>query len=130
MTHGERNNNPGNIRHVPGVVWQGQSAVQTDPAFVQFDDPIYGIRAIARIMKSYEKRGIDTLADAINRWAPPNENDSEAYVTDVCDRCGVNPDTRLDFSQVMPSLVKAIIHHENGEVIYTEDQINRGIALS
>ena len=53
-------------------------------AFVQFDDPVYGIRAIARIMKSYEREGINTLAKAIDRWAPPNENNSQAYIDDVC----------------------------------------------
>lgn len=130
MTRGERNHNPGNIRLVPGVQWLGESSTQTDDAFVQFSDPIYGIRAIARIMASYERRGLNTLADAINRWAPPNENDSDAYVTDVCKQCGVEPDDVVDFKMVMPQLVKAIIRHENGEVIYTEDQINRGIALA
>jgi len=130
MTRGERNNNPGNIRHVPGMDWVGQSVTQTDDAFVQFTDPIYGIRAITRIMKSYERQGIETVADVIDRWAPPNENNSEAYVTDVCNRCGVQPDDRVDFVAIMPNLIKAIIHHENGENIYTDDQINKGISLA
>jgi len=130
MTRGERNNNPGNIRHVPGVDWVGQAATQADDAFVRFTDPIYGIRAITRIMKSYERQGIETVADVIDRWAPPNENNSEAYVTDVCNRCGVQPDDRVDFVAIMPNLIKAIIHHENGENIYTDEQINQGIALA
>lgn len=130
MTRGERNNNPGNIRHVPGTVWQGQSAQQTDDAFVQFTDPVYGIRAIARIMRAYEKQGIHTLADAIDRWAPPNENNSSAYVSAVCQECGRNPDETLSLDSIMPRLVRAIIHHENGEVIYTDDQISQGIALA
>jgi len=130
MTRGERNNNPGNVRHVVGVTWQGQCATQTDDAFVQFTDAVYGIRAISRIMKSYERQGLNTIAEAIDRWAPPNENNSEAYVNDVCTQCGVQPDDHVDFAAIMPQLVKAIIHHENGGNIYSDAQINQGIALA
>lgn len=130
MTRGERNNNPGNIRHVQGVTWRGQSVDQPDDAFVTFDDPVYGIRAIVRIMRSYERQGLNTIAEAIDRWAPPNENNSDAYVTDVCTRIGCEPDDHVDFNAVMAQLVKAIIHHENGENIYTDDQVNQGIALA
>lgn len=130
MTRGEANSNPGNIRQVRGVTWVGQSIVQADDAFVQFQSPVYGIRAIARILKSYDREGIHTLAEAIDRWAPPNENNSSAYVSDVCQRCGVNPDTTVVLSAMLPEVVKAIIHHENGECIYNDDQINQGIALS
>lgn len=127
---GFENNNPGNIRHVPGVTWVGQRDTQTDPAFVQFKDPIYGIRAIARILKSYEARGLDTIEQAIDRWAPPNENNSVAYVADVCERCGVEPNDKVDFSAIMPRLVKAIIWHEEGSTPYSDDEINHGIALA
>jgi hypothetical protein len=127
---GERNNNPGNIRHVAGVTWQGQSATQTDAAFVQFDDPVYGIRAIARILLSYEREGIHTIEDAIDRWAPPNENNSAAYVKAVAEDCDISPDAMISLTSYLPCLIKGIIRHENGEQPYTDDQINRGIALA
>ena len=130
MTRGIANNNPGNIRHVLGVTWQGQAPVQTDPAFVDFIDPVWGIRAIVRIMRAYKKEGLNTIAEAIDRWAPPNENNSTAYVADVCSHIGCLPNDFLDFDTVMPDLVKAIIKHENGEQPYTDDQISRGIALA
>lgn len=130
MTRGESNANPGNIRQVRGVTWVGQSVVQSDDAFVQFQSPLYGIRAIARILRSYERRGINTLGEAIDRWAPPNENNSQAYVSDVCQRCHVPADTLVNFEIVMPLVVKAIIFHENGQCIYTDDQIVKGIALA
>jgi hypothetical protein len=122
--------NPGNIRHVPGTVWQGQSATQTDPAFVQFDDPVYGIRAIVRIMLSYEREGLTTYQKVIDRWAPPNENNSAAYVEDVCSRCLSQPSDFVDFAHDMPNLVSAIIWHENGEQPYTLEQIAQGVALA
>jgi hypothetical protein len=130
MTRGEMNSNPGNIRHVPGVVWQGQSLTQSDPSFVQFDDPVYGIRAIVRIMRSYEREGIHTVGDAIDRWAPPNENNSSAYVNDVCARCDIGATDPVSLDSIMPQLVSAIIFHENGQDIYTADQVSQGIALA
>jgi hypothetical protein len=129
-TRGENNNNPGNIRHVTGVVWRGQADIQSDPAFVQFTDPVYGIRAIARIMKSYEREGINTIGEAIDRWAPPNENNSVSYVADVCTRCKRTADETLSLDAIMPQLVQAIIWHEEGSMPYTGDQISQGIALA
>ena len=130
MTRGERNGNPGNIRIVHGITWVGQSDTQTDELFVQFKDPIYGIRAIVRIMRAYKRQGLLTLSEAIDRYAPPNENNSEAYVTSVCTQCGVNPDDAVDFDTIMPQLVSAIIRHENSEMIYMPAQIADGIALA
>jgi hypothetical protein len=130
MTRGERNNNPGNVRHVAGVTWQGQAPEQTDSAFVQFSDPVYGIRAIVRIMRSYERQGINTVGEAIDRWAPPNENNSAAYVAAVCKDCNVGPDEPVSLETIMPKLVRAIIQHENGEDIYSDEQLSQGIALA
>lgn len=129
-TRGFLNNNPGNIRIVPGTTWEGQSPIQTDGAFVQFTDPVYGIRAIARILMSYARRGINTIQAAINRWAPPNENNSQAYVTAVCASCNLKPLQNVSLTAIMPQLIAAIILHENGEQPYTEDQINQGITLA
>jgi hypothetical protein len=130
IPRGIRLNNPGNIRHVLGVTWKGQSALQRDDQFVEFDDAVYGIRAIARIMHSYENEGIYTIAKAIDRWAPPNENNSVAYVAAVCHECGIGADDAVSLDSIMPQLIKAIIRHENGEMPYTADQIDQGISLA
>jgi len=126
---GVRNNNPGNIRK-SGTVWMGMSATQTDPSFVQFVAPEYGIRAIAKIMKSYRALGLNTVREVIRRWAPPSENNTDAYVAAVCAECSVKPDDTIDLETIMPLLVKAIIYHENGCCPYTDQQINSGIALA
>jgi hypothetical protein len=131
VTRGERNNNPGNIRRVAGVVWEGEAADQSgDDAFVIFTTPVYGIRAIARIMLSYAREGLDTVEQIIDRWAPPNENNSIAYVDAVCTECMVQPSDVIDVQTMMPDLIKGIIQHENGEMIYTDLQIDAGIALA
>lgn len=131
MTRGERNFNPGNIRRVAGVIWDGEAADQSsDDAFVVFTDPIYGIRAIVRIMLSYAREGLNTVQKIIDRWAPPNENNSLAYVNAVCTECSVEPTDTIDVSITMPLLIKGIIQHENGEMIYSDVQIDTAIGLA
>jgi hypothetical protein len=129
-TRGIRNNNPGNVRRTPGIPWKGMSEVQNDTDFLTFDSPEYGIRAIVRILRSYERLGLRTIYDIINRWAPPNENNSEAYVLDVCAHCGIKPDDKVSIENIMPQLVRAIIQHENGTCPYTEIQIQTGIGIA
>jgi hypothetical protein len=128
IPRGIRNNNPGNIRH--GADWQGMSPHQDDPDFVTFLSPPWGIRAIVRILRSYQARGIKTIGAAIDRWAPPNENDTEAYTRSVCGECGLDAGAMVSFDNIMIPFVKAIIRHENGEQPYTDDIIRMGIDLA
>lgn len=130
IPRGILNNNPGNIRRVETTAWKGQEQTQTDPSFVQFVTAEYGIRAIVRIMESYKRDGLHTIQQAISRWAPPNENNTPAYVMGVCSDCGVKPNDVVDYNAIMPMLVKAIISHENGEMPYSDDQIAKGISLA
>lgn len=130
MARGIRNNNPGNIRHGSSQ-WQGMSVEQTDGEYIQFDDPVYGIRAMARLLKNYQsKYGLDTISEIISRWAPPNENITAAYVKSVSEKLGVAPDHKIDVASALPRLVPAIIFHENGLQPYSETQILKGIQLA
>lgn len=121
---GIRNFNPGNIRHVKGVRWQGMAVAQGDTEFVQFTAPRWGIRAIARVLITYQDKRlakdgsrIDTVREFIERWAPPSENNTNAYTTSVARALGLHPDYEgvdvYDFD-VMRTLVSAIVRHENG----------------
>ncbi len=130
MTRGIRNNNPGNIRHGSSQ-WQGMSAEQTDPNFVQFDDPIYGIRALAKLLQNYQRiYKLYTIREIINRWAPPSENITGAYVDNVARLVGVAPDIQININEHISPMVKAIITHENGEQPYSGKQIAQGISLA
>lgn len=85
---GLRNNNPLNIHHSASR-WQGVRAEQTDKAFVQFTSMMMGYRAAWRILESYynhfEAQQVPfTARNIILRWAPPDENDSEAYIRSIC----------------------------------------------
>lgn len=128
MTREERLNNPGGIKHSPAV-WVGQSPDQPDSVFVKFQAPRFGIRAIVKTLESYVFRdGITTLGAAIERWAPPVENDTQAYIADVCQRCGSTADSPL--KPKSPAVVRAIIIHENGECIYPDSVLTDGINLA
>jgi hypothetical protein len=129
---GLRNNNPGNIRR-GGERWQGLApdSAQTDPAFWRFLAPEWGIRAIVRILRTYQARGLVTVRGIIGRWAPPTENDTDAYVAAVARQLNVSPDDVLTLTgDQLITLVKAIIRHENGIQPYSDATITRGIELA
>lgn len=84
---GIRNNNPLNIRHSKDQ-WQGAATTQTDKSFVQFQSMAYGYRAAWKILDTYclnfrRERKPYNVRNVIGRWAPPVENDTEAYIRQV-----------------------------------------------
>ena len=84
---GIRNNNPLNIRHSADR-WQGARVEQTDTEFVQFESMAYGYRAAWKVLDTYfltfkRERKPYMVRNIIARWAPPTENDTDAYVRQV-----------------------------------------------
>ena len=74
-------------------------------------------RPIWTAAKSIEHAKFDPQALPRMLWAPPVENNTDAYVAHVCQRLGVAPDHPLDFDgnpQVYLHLARAIAYHENG----------------
>ncbi|HBR8944414.1 structural protein [Klebsiella pneumoniae] len=130
---GIRNNNPGNIRW--GDDWQGlvSESQRTDKSFCQFKTPEYGIRAMIIILRNYQRKyGLSTVSGIIKRWAPPNENNTQAYINSVAKATGVSPDQRIDTkdSRFMMKLLQAIIQHENGQQPYGFDVFERAVELA
>lgn len=131
LTRGVRNNNPGNIRHALGVKWQG--AIKGDDAsFVTFASPEMGVRALVRTLLTYQNRhNLHTIAGIIDRWAPPVENNTTAYVLAVAKAVGVAPTAMIDVDSaaIMRPLVEAIIAHENSGYRYPASVISEGLRL-
>jgi len=127
-TRGIRNNNPGNLEN-NGIRWQGLASRQTDPRFYQFQEPLWGIRALARTLKTYrDTHGLQTPREIISRWAPAFENNVDAYARAVGQAVGVDPDSPIpDDAGSRLKLVKAIIQHENGAQPYPDSLIRDGI---
>ncbi len=126
---GIRNHNPGNIRYT-GTAWKGLATPPSDGAFCIFTEPKFGLRALAILLRNYKRYyGICTVAGIINRYAPSNENDTNAYVASVCKQAGFSESEQLDTESeaVLLPLMKAIIKHENGVQHYSDEQILEGI---
>ncbi len=133
IPRGIRNNNPGNIRW--GDNWQGlkKDGKQQDPSFCVFTNAVYGIRALAKVLKNYQRLyGLNTPRKIINRYAPPNENQTLAYINSVAQQLGMTPDTEVNLTEtgVLTVFIKAIIRHENGIQPYKDETIQKGIELS
>ncbi len=142
-TRGVRNNNPGSIDYNPRNQWQGQLGLELQvgraaPRFARFDSPENGIRALAKLLLNYRgkdgmpgvgKPGIDTPLEFINRWAPSNENDTQAYASSVAKRLNVGVRDVIDISkpQTLKALVEAIIMHENGYMPYKDSVVEEGV---
>lgn len=127
---GIRNNNPGNIRH--GANWQGleEKSRELDTAFCVFKSPVWGIRALAKVLINYKKiHGLNTVRGIISRYAPPNENQTLAYIQSVAKQLEVYPDTVIDIEErgILTVLIKAVIRMENGVQPYSDETIQQGI---
>ena len=101
---GIRNNNPLNIRR-SGDKWQGLRVLQEDREFFQFSEMKWGWRAAFRLLchTYYGKYKLRTIRDIITRWAPPKENNTEAYIRSGTDRIGIGSDKELGDPQTHPT---------------------------
>lgn len=133
---GVRNNNPGNIDR-SAVAWQGEvrtaAARKQEARFCVFESPEFGFRALAKTLLTYRnKHGLRTVKAIINRWAPPTENITTAYVREVAKALGVDPETSIDVREraTMFGLAKAIARHENGGNFWDDATIHQGLTLA
>lgn len=132
MTRGIENKNPGNLRKSKDK-WQGLSEEQKDKSFFQFKTPEYGIRALSRTLINYQdKYGLKNIDGIISRWAPPNENNTSAYIKAVSNYTGKHKFDLLDMHTYGDNraLVEAIIYHENGSQPYDDKTIDRALLLA
>lgn len=116
MTRGYRNNNPLNMRH-DNDKWQGEVVPSQDAAFKQFKSMAWGYRAAFKLLHNYQKNnGCRILSDFINRWAPPSENNTSAYVSTVAKRAGLSDVSEIDTlkGDTMRAVVSAMSYVENG----------------
>lgn len=130
-TKGIRLNNPGNIEQ--GQKWQGLSDVQSDPRFCSFTDAEYGIRALCKILITYQtKYKLNTIEGLIHRYAPAHENPTATYVSNVAKWSGFGAKVVVDLKkrETLASIAKAIIRQENGVQPYTDDTIYMGVDLA
>ena len=104
LPRGIRNNNPLNIRRSKDQ-WKGLADAQTDRAFCQFETLEYGWRAAFYLLTRtyYHKYRLYTIRTIIRRWAPPGENNTEAYIANVSRLTGIDPDEPIGIPSERPS---------------------------
>jgi hypothetical protein len=118
LPRGIRNNNPGNIR-LSKTIWQGQRPAeqQTDQVFAEFAAPVYGLRALMKLLSTYYlKYNLDTVENIINRFAPPHENATDNYIYCVAKMMEVKRIDKINLAsaQALIALSRSIVLHENG----------------
>lgn len=131
---GERNNNPGNIDYNPRNPWQGQ--LPHDPKiesrFCRFQSPEYGIRAIYKLLQTYQtKYGLSSVKAIINKYAPPNENNTGGYINRAAADIGIGINDHLNTKDKKTgiALATAIVGVELGYQPYGTDVFEKAWGL-
>ena len=130
------NNNPGNIRTSP-TNWNGEI---TEPGeeFERFSDMHMGVRASAKILRTYGKKyGIDTINKIIKRYAPPEDNNpnNANYARHVSNGSGFDVDEKIDLNDpaVLMKLMRPIFQFENGQkeaAKISDADIQKGVRMA
>ena len=128
---GIRLNNPGNIEK--GLNWKGLADIQPDERFAAFISPEYGIRAICKLLMTYNKKyRIKTITGIVSRYAPSHENPTDAYIKNLSLWTGYGAKESLDLTDVivLAKLAKAITRQENGMVPWDDETYLEGAKLA
>lgn len=101
-----RNSNPGNLR-------AASTAVGSANGFAVFSNDADGLEAMYTLLASPRYQRL-TLWELVNRYAPPSENDTQAYLRAIARSTGLHKDARVaDLSESsMQALVNAMRQHE------------------
>jgi len=121
MLRSVRNNNPGNIDRGE-IHWQGLMPAdkmtpeqKIEPRFEVFENPAWGFRALCVVLHTYWQHDhCRTIKDIVSRWAPPGENNTQAYIDDVSAKTRIDQMVQLDLNDAgtLTSLARAIASHE------------------
>ena len=140
LPRGIRNCNPLNIRRGKDQ-WKGLLKEQNDKSFYQFKSMEWGYRAAFRLLRTYRvKYQRYSVRTIIERWAPPNENNTQAYIRRVCETMGVQSHFILNIGSLEEDdaywaceLVRAMALVENGNEctdLIRKVEIRKGYALA
>lgn len=129
-TRAERNFNPGNLNYAgqAGATLESGSGAR----FAKFASEEEGIAALVRQLRLYQQRGIDTIGEIVKKYAPPNENDTQAYIASMARWTGLSADEKLDFNDTdtVRRMVQGISRKEGRFTPLSEGQIMSGIGIA
>lgn len=117
------NHNPTNIIKSK-YKWEGATATPQrlidegrTQRFEAFENDYYGLRAaLINLKNGYFAKGYNTISKIINKWAPPTENNTNAYINYVSAIVGIDKDKVLNYDDknIMFLLLKAIAKRDGG----------------
>lgn len=129
IPRGMRLCNPGNVR-LSDTPWIGKMP-SLDPDFETFDTIEHGVRCAAKIFLHYYKAyGLSTIAQYIQRWAPPSDsNPTNDYAEFVASACSIDPNNTFNVldSGNLSNLLTAVFRFEQGGDYCTPEQITSGV---
>ena len=114
------------------INWLGKVEKGNDRTFEQFERMEYGIRAGAMDIIGDIKRGANTVNKLITQFAPPSENNTKAYIKNVCKKLGVEESETLEVNEkIIAEIARIIIDYENGTMgkLVSNETIKKGIEM-
>ncbi|EBQ9797590.1 hypothetical protein DM035_26140 [Salmonella enterica subsp. enterica serovar Kottbus] len=93
-TIADRFNNPANLRYAAGY----ETASTRSGKFAVFPSLDEGVLAAAKQLQIYGTKGINNIHDIISKWAPPNENNTKAYIGHVVNATGRSEFEKLNLN--------------------------------
>ena len=116
-TLASRNNNPGNLRFVGQL-----GATQGDGGFAKFNSPEEGYQALINQIQLDQSRGL-TLAQFVNKYAPPTENNTNLYVKQMAQWMGVNENMLLSDIDIN-TIAENVARKESGTKLVKGSSLN------
>ena len=120
----ERNNNPGNLRYA------GQAgASKGEKGFAKFHSDEAGIAALEKQLLLEQSRGRNTIGEIMEKYAPRNENDTDAYIKTLSRSTGFGANEELDFNDPITAtkIIQGISKHESGKDYLKYDAIMKTV---
>lgn len=120
MSIGTELNNPFDIRPDSRWTWRGQ--LPHASGFVAFDTIENGYRAGLLNLRNTVAAGFNTLRRLAFRYAPPSENDTDAYLAGLCKSTGWTADRIINLAgganfgagDLLQTLGQAVLVEEQG----------------
>ena len=131
MTKGIALNNPFDLEVNPNIQWEGEIPT-TDPTgiFCQFSTPYFGIRAGMMDLRNQQVlHGLNDIEQIIEKFAPPSENNTLAYVSAIVAalKVGSRDPINLSDPSFLAKFGKAVIVQEQGYNPYPDTLINQAV---
>ena len=123
-----KRNNPLGITKNPDRKPVGASSKQDDSRFVTYNTIEDAYKDGSKILDAYFKRGDNTIAFIISRWAPPSENPTESYIASVSDMLNIASDQELSNTpEIKAMLLSAMAAFEMGGLPMTYENVLKAI---